>query len=86
MAKLIYAAVTSLDGYDADENGNFDRAELDEEVHAYINSREKQIGTYLFGRKMYETMAVGETQSRCEHYQQPVPRQPTILRDQVGSG
>jgi dihydrofolate reductase len=61
MARLIYAAFTSLDGYVADETGNFEWAELDEEVHAFINSREKQIGTYLFGRKMYETMAVWET-------------------------
>ena len=61
MAKLIYDAFTSLDGYVADEAGNFDWAELDEEVHAFINSREEQIGTYLFGRKMYETMAVWET-------------------------
>jgi dihydrofolate reductase len=53
MAKLIYFAFTSLDGYVADETGNFDWAELDEEVHAFINSRERQIGTYLFGRKMY---------------------------------
>ena len=61
MAKLIYSAFTSLDGYVADETGNFDWAELDEEVHAFINNRERQIGTYLFGRKMYETMAVWET-------------------------
>jgi len=58
MAKLIYDAFTSLDGYVADEDGNFDWAALDEEVHAFINSRERQKGTYLFGRKMYETMAV----------------------------
>src|SRR5688572_3315571 len=58
MAKLIYSAFTSLDGYVADENGNFDWAELDEEILAYINNRERQVGTYLFGRKMYETMAV----------------------------
>ena len=61
MAKLIYSAFTSLDGYVADETGNFDWAELDEEVHAFINNRERQIGTYLFGRKMYETMSVWET-------------------------
>jgi dihydrofolate reductase len=61
MAKLIYSAFTSLDGYVADETGNFDWAELDEEVHAYINNRERRIGTYLFGRKVYETMAVWET-------------------------
>ncbi len=61
MAKLIYAALTSLDGYVADESGNFDWAEPDEEMQAFINSRERQIGTYLFGRKMYETMVVWET-------------------------
>ena len=67
MAKLIYSAFTSLDGYVADETGNFDWAELDEEVHAFINNRERQIGTYLFGRKMYETMAVWETPEVIPH-------------------
>jgi dihydrofolate reductase len=61
MAKLIYDAMTSLDGYVADEAGNFEWAELDEELYAFINNRERQVGTYLFGRKMYETMAVWET-------------------------
>ena len=61
MAKLIYSAFTSLDGYVADENGNFDWAELDAEVFACINHRERRVGTYLFGRRMYETMAVWET-------------------------
>jgi dihydrofolate reductase len=65
MAKLIYAALTSLDGYVADETGNFDWAEPDEEVHAFINSLERQIGTYLFGRKMYETMPFGRRQMCC---------------------
>ena len=67
MAKLIYDAFTSLDGYVADENGTFDWAELDEDVHAFINNRERQIGTYLFGRKMYETMAVWETPDVIPH-------------------
>jgi dihydrofolate reductase len=67
MAKLIYSAFTSLDGYVADETGNFDWAELDEEVHAFINSRKRRIGTYLFGRKMYETMAVWETPDVIPH-------------------
>ena len=58
MAKLIYSAFTSLDGYVADANGNFDWAELDEEVFAVINDRERRNGTYLLGRRMYETMAV----------------------------
>lgn len=61
MAKLIYDAVTSLDGYVADEAGNFDWTAPDEEVLAFINDRERRIGTYLFGRKMYETMADWET-------------------------
>ena len=57
MAKLIYAALTSLDGYIADEAGNFDWAVPDEEVHTFINDLERPIGMYLYGRKMYETMA-----------------------------
>ena len=61
MAKLVYPAFTSLDGYVADETGNFDWAKLDEEVMTFINNRERQIGTYLLGRKMYETMKVWET-------------------------
>jgi dihydrofolate reductase len=67
MAKLIYSAFTSLDGYVADETGNFDWAELSDEVHAFINSRERQIGTYLFGRKMYETVAVWESPDVLPH-------------------
>jgi dihydrofolate reductase len=61
MAKLIYAAIMSLDGYIADENGNFDWAEPDAEVHAFVNDLERQVGTYLYGRRMYETMAVWQT-------------------------
>ena len=56
MAKLIYSALTSLDGYVADEQGKFDWAEPDEEVHAFVNDLERPIGTYLYGRRMYETM------------------------------
>jgi len=67
MAKLIYSAFTSLDGYVADEAGNFDWAELDEEVYAFINSRERQVGTYLLERRMYETMAVWETPDVIPH-------------------
>ncbi len=61
MARLIYSAFTSLDGYVADETGNFEWAELDEELFAFIHERERRVGTYLFGRKVYETMAVWET-------------------------
>jgi dihydrofolate reductase len=61
MAKLIYAAIASLDGYVADENGNFDWAVPDEEVHAFINDLDRPVGTYLYGRRMYETMVGWET-------------------------
>jgi dihydrofolate reductase len=61
MAKLIYSAITSLDGYVADEQGNFDWAEPDEEVHAFVNDLERPIGTYLYGPRMYEVMTYWET-------------------------
>jgi dihydrofolate reductase len=61
MAKLIYSAITSLDGYVADEDGNFDWAAPDEEVHRFINDLERPVGTYLYGRGMYETMIYWET-------------------------
>jgi dihydrofolate reductase len=61
MAKLIYSAITSLDGYVADEDGNFDWAAPDEEVHAFVNDLERPVGTYLYGRRMYEVMAPWET-------------------------
>jgi len=60
MAKLIYSAITSLDGYVADENGNFDWAAPDEEVHRLVNDLERPVGTYLYGRRMYEVMVVWE--------------------------
>jgi dihydrofolate reductase len=61
MAKLIYSAITSLDGYIADENGNFDWAAPSDEVHAFVNDLERSVGTYLLGRRMYETMVFWET-------------------------
>jgi dihydrofolate reductase len=61
MAKLIYTAITSLDGYVADEDGNFDWAEPDPEVHAFVNDLERPIGTYLYGRRLYEVMVAWET-------------------------
>jgi dihydrofolate reductase len=61
MARLIYSAITSLDGYVADENGNFDWAAPDEEVHRFVNDLERPIGTYLYGRRMYEVMKFWET-------------------------
>ena len=60
MAKLIYSAIASLDGYVADANGKFGWAVPDEEVHAFINDLERPIGTYLYGRRMYETMVAWE--------------------------
>ena len=61
MASLIYSAITSLDGYVADGNGNFDWAAPDEEVHAFVNDLERGAGTYLYGRRMYEVMSYWET-------------------------
>ncbi|EQD82201.1 deaminase reductase [Saccharopolyspora erythraea D] len=57
MGVLVYSAITSLDGYIADEKGNFDWAVPDAQVHAFINDLERSAGTYLYGRRMYETMA-----------------------------
>ena len=61
MAKLIYSAIASLDGYIADEDGSFDWAVPDEEVHAFINDLIRPFGTYLYGRRMYEMMVGWET-------------------------
>jgi dihydrofolate reductase len=60
MAKLIFSAIASLDGYIEDADGRFDWAAPDEEVHAFVNGLERPIGTYLYGRRMYETMAFWE--------------------------
>ncbi len=61
MAKLIYAAITSLDGYIEDAEGKFDWAAPDEQVHAFVNDLERPVGTYLYGRRMYQTMAFWES-------------------------
>ena len=61
MAKLIYTAISSLDGYVADDEGNFEWSAPDEEVHRFINDLERPIGTYLFGRRLYEVMRYWET-------------------------
>jgi dihydrofolate reductase len=73
MTKLIYSAITSLDGYVADEDGNFDWAAPDEEVHAFVNDLERPVGTYLYGRRMYEVMVAWETM--------PLADQPSSIRD-----
>jgi dihydrofolate reductase len=61
VAKLIYSAITSLDGYIADQDGNFEWAVPDEEVHTFINDLERPVGTYLYGRRLYEVMVGWET-------------------------
>ena len=61
MAKLIYSTIASLDGYVADRSGNFDWAAPDEEVHAFVNDLERRIGTYLYGRRMYDVMRYWQT-------------------------
>ncbi len=57
---LIYSAIVSLDGYTTDAEGTFDWSEPDEEVHAFLNDRERPVGTYLYGRRMYEVMRYWE--------------------------
>jgi dihydrofolate reductase len=66
MAQLIYSAIASLDGFTADAGGNFDWAAPDDEVFAFVNDRERPIGTYLYGRRMYETLVYWETASTGE--------------------
>jgi dihydrofolate reductase len=61
MARLIYSAISALDGYTEDMEGNFDWAAPDEEVHGFINNLERTAGTHLYGRRMYETLMVWET-------------------------
>jgi dihydrofolate reductase len=61
IGKLIYSAIASLDGYVADVEGNFDWAAPDEEVHSFVNQLERSVGTYLYGRRMYEVMVAWET-------------------------
>jgi dihydrofolate reductase len=62
MGHLVYSAITSLDGYTEDETGDFRWAAPDEEVHAFVNDLERPVGTYLYGRRMYETMVYWETE------------------------
>jgi len=73
MAGLIYSAITSLDGYIEDDEGKFDWAAPGEEVHAFVNELERPIGTYLYGRQMYETMVFWETATGAD--------EPPVFRD-----
>jgi dihydrofolate reductase len=63
MGTLIYTGITSLDGYINDAHGNFDWAAPSDEVHAFVNDLERGVGTYLYGRRMYDTMSFWETPS-----------------------
>jgi dihydrofolate reductase len=74
IAKLIYSAIASLDGYVADAHGKFDWAMPDEEVHAFANDLERPIGTHLYGRRMYEVMKVWESDEILEG-------QPQVMHD-----
>ena len=74
MAKLIYSAIMSLDGYVEDAEGKFDWAAPDDEVHAFVNDVERPIGSYLYGRRMYETMVSWEVVSTGAD-------QPAVIRD-----
>jgi dihydrofolate reductase len=73
VAKLIYAGITSLDGYIADQDGAFDWGVPDEEVHAFINDLERSVGTHLYGRRMYAVMVAWEDM--------PLADQPPVVRD-----
>lgn len=77
MATLIYSAITSLDGYIEDPDGKFDWAVPDEEVHAFLNDLQRPVGTYLYGRRMYETMAGWEIDPA-------LARQSPLMRDFAG--
>jgi len=73
MPKLVYTAITSLDGYTADADGGFDWSAPDAEVHAHVNDAERAIGTYLYGRRMYEVMRAWESM--------PLDDEPEVIRD-----
>ncbi len=76
MAKLIYIGIASLDGYVADSSGNFDWSAPDEEVHAFVNDLERDAGTHLYGRRMYEVMSAWETMGG--------PDDPPVIQDYAG--
>ncbi len=74
MGKLIYSAIASADGYVEDAAGSFDWAAPDEEVHRFVNDLERPVGTYLYGRRMYETMLYWQTAHT-------MPGQPPFVRE-----
>jgi dihydrofolate reductase len=76
VAKLVYLAIMSADGYVADADGRFGWAEPDEEVHAFVNDLVRGVGTHLYGRRMYEVMTAWETMG--------APEEPPVIRDFAG--
>jgi dihydrofolate reductase len=74
LARLIYSAIQSVDGYVADRDGRFDWAEPDEEVHTFANDLDRAVGTHLYGRRMYEVLVAWETMLA-------VPDQPAYIYD-----
>jgi dihydrofolate reductase len=76
MAKLIYSAIASADGYVEDSEGKFEWGAPDDEVLGFVNDLERPVGTYLFGRRMYETMLYWETAHR-------LPGQPPLAREYI---
>jgi len=77
MGRLIFTGITSLDGYVVDASGSFDWSVPDDDVHACVNDLERPVGTYLYGRRMYEVMAYWETAHT-------VPDQPEVALDYAG--
>jgi dihydrofolate reductase len=77
MAKLIYSAITSADGYVEDAAGGFGWAAPDEELLGLVNDLERPVGTYLYGRRMYETMRYWESDDT-------VPGQSSLVREFTG--
>jgi dihydrofolate reductase len=77
VGKLRYTAITSLDGYVADRQGSFEWAAPDESIHSFVNDLEREVGTYLYGRRMYEVMRYWETAPTDD-------KQPRYLADYAG--
>ena len=77
MARLIYSAITSADGYVEDAAGTFDWGAPDEELLSFLNDLERPVCTYLYGRRMYETMRYWETAHT-------MPGRPPSVRDFTG--
>ncbi len=77
MGSLVYTAIGTLDGYVADVGSNFDWAAPDEQVHAFLNDLERKVGTYLYGRRMYEVMFAWESEDIATG-------QPPVVADYAG--